>query len=355
MKVDLKKNSIEYVISRYGGVLICGDDVGMIQQTKHLFLDKIMPDYKTNISLINITPTTFKEKQFVLYDEYNTRSLWGDKKLILFEISDGDLKDSRSKKDGDKNNIEEEAKKEETKNDEEDKEIVKGASISDLSKILTMIFTKINKESFIVLVFYGMLKNTSSLRKFAENNINIASVTCYIDNDITIKKLIEGKLSGYKYDYHLIEYLASKFGGDRMIILNEMDKLLIYKGNDKNITQTDVSAVIQDNSSADFNNFINSLADFDVNTFYLELQKLQKEDIFPIVLIRTAIFYFLKIHLYRYRVLNGESINDIVASEFWKNKDNIARHLKNLSLDNINQILILLFDEERKLKGKHIA
>ena len=219
------------------------------------------------------------------------------------------------------------------------------------------IFSKTqNSENFIVITA-GDLDNKSTLKRFAEYNQYFASLPCYKDDINAIMQIINLKLrkEGFKYNADVVKYLTESFGGNRLIILSELDKLITYKDTDKNLTIDDVKACIQDNSEGNINDFVNNLASLNLEKAYKELQNLYSEGIFPVAIIRTAIAYFIKLQLYKYQIQMGITFEEIADRDniFWKQKPIVQQHLYKLSLNNINDILYILLKEECKLKGKN--
>lgn len=318
--MKIQANKVDEFIKTFDntirGVLIYGPDTGLVSIRKNEILQKVLPDYKNSLSLILLTPATLKEKPTIINDEYNSISLFGgDKKVILIEDAE-----------------------------------------NSLSKILEPIFSKTqNTENFIIITADD-LDSKSTLKKFAEYNQYFASLPCYKDDINSIMQIVNLKLKkeGFKYSGDVVRYLAESFGGDRLIILSELDKLIIYKDTDKNLTIEDVKACIQDNSEADLNAFINDFASLNFDKAYKELYNLYSEGIFPVIIIRSVISYFIKLQLYKFQLQNGLTFDEITTREniFWKQKPILQQHLQKLSLKNINDILFILSKEECKLKGK---
>lgn len=298
------------------GILVYGPDTGLVSIRKNEILQKILPNYKKSLSLINITQSIIKEKQTIINDEYNSTSLFGgNKKVIIIEDAE-----------------------------------------NSISKTLEIIFSKPqNNENFIIITADD-LDSKSTLKRFAEYNQYFAALPCYKDDINSIMQIINSTLRKecFKYNSDVVKYLAESFGGNRLIILSELEKLIIYKDEDKNLTIEDVQACIKDNSEADLNAFINDFASLDFNKAYKELYNLNSEGIFPVVVIRSLINYFIKLQLLKFQLQNGLSFEEISTKEniFWKQKPILAQHLKKLSMKNINDILFILLKEEAKSKGK---
>lgn len=321
IKMKIQANKVDEFISKLNpsikGVLIYGPDTGLVLIRKNEILQKILPDYKNSLSLINITISKIKEKPTIIEEEYNSTSLFtSDKKVILIEDAE-----------------------------------------NSISKTLESIFSKPQNNDNFIIITADDLDTKSSLKKFAEYNQYFASLPCYKDDINSIMQIVNLKLkkNGFKYNVDVVKYLTESFGGNRLIILSELDKLIIYKGENKNITIDDVKACIQDNSEADLNNFINNFAMLDFDKAYKELQNLYSEGIFPVIIIRALISYFLKLQLYKYQLQNGLSFEELTTKEniFWKQKPILNQHLQKLTIEKINDILFTLLSEECKLKGKY--
>jgi len=319
--MKIQSNKVDEFIKTFDknlrGVVIYGPDTGLVSIRKNEILQKILPDYKKSLSLIKLTNSTIKEKPNIVADEYLSSSLFGsDKKVIVIE--DGE---------------------------------------NSLSKILEEIFSKSQNNDNFIIVTADDLDSKSSLKKFADYNEYFAGIPCYKDDVNTIMQIVNSKLktSGFKYNADVIKYLAESFGGNRLIILSELEKLIIYKDNDKNLTIEDVKACIQDNSEANLNDFINAFASLNFEVAFKELQNLYSEGVFPVVIIRTVINYFMKLQLYKYQLQNGISFEQLAMKEnvFWKQKPILAQHLQKLSMNNIDEILLILLNEECEMKGKN--
>ncbi len=317
--MKIQANGVDDFIKKFDdktkGFVIYGPDEGLVLIRKNEILKKILPDYKTSLSLTTINPSVLKDKPNTISNEYNSVSLFGEnKKVILIEDAE-----------------------------------------NSTSKLLEEIFSKPQNNDNFIIITAGDLDSKSSLKRFAEYNQYFASIPCYKDDIISITKIINEKLrkENFKYNTEIINLLAESFGGNRLIILSELDKLIAYKGEDKNITIENVKACIQDNSEANINDFVNDLASLNIEKAYKELQNLYSEGVFPVAVIRIAISYFMKLQLYKYQIKSGISYDEITTRDniFWKQRPIIRQHLTKLSLNNINNILEMLLNEECKMKG----
>lgn len=317
MKIQANKveNFINNLNSDINGVLIYGPDLGLVTLRAQEIKKKILPDYKNSLALIELNSSILKDKPEVVANEFTSISMFSDKKLIIIDNPD-----------------------------------------NTLSKTLDLLFLKPSENKNFIIITADDLDSKSTLRKFAEYNDYFASLPCYKDDETTISQLIHKtfKDNGFKYSLDAVKYLIDNFGGDRMIILSELDKLMMYKYDEKAILLKDAKACVHDSSESDINEFVNNLASLNFEKSFKDLHNLQLDGIFPIVIIRSAISYFLKLQLFKYQLQNGLTFEEITTKEgiFWKQKPILLEHLKLLTSKNIDVILEILLEEECKMKGK---
>jgi DNA polymerase-3 subunit delta len=190
------------------------------------------------------------------------------------------------------------------------------------------------------------LSPSSSLRKFFEKEKNIAAIPCYKDDEQHIQLLISRTLNQhqYRYDGNVPLALAQKFYGDRLIILSELDKLMLYTQESKNITIEDVEACIQDSQEISLNGICNAIADRDVVNVHRYLHSALSEGMTAVAIIRVLAQYFMKLHYVKNLIEEGASFQDaakkIKPPIFFKQLPVFQRHIHNWSNKNLQQILI---------------
>jgi DNA polymerase-3 subunit delta len=84
----------------------------------------------------------------------------------------------------------------------------------------------------------------STLRLLIEKANNAAAVPCYIDDERSISGIIRDALTaqGYRIAPDAASFLASASLGDRARVRSEIEKLITYMGDIKNVTLDDVQA-----------------------------------------------------------------------------------------------------------------
>lgn len=300
------------------GVVIYGPDSGLVAVRFKEIAGKISPDLKDPFNVVFISEERLKNNPTAIFDEFLAMSMLGGRRLI----------------------------------------IIKNAG-NTLTKTLKDIFKEDPKTENFILITAGNLDTKSSLRKFAETSKHIASIPCYKDDKNKISQIVNQKLREYGFIYNndVVNALVSNFGGNRLIILNEIEKLALYKDNDKKLTVDDLNDCIKDVSESNVDELINGFANLDKNLIYKLLQKISSEGINFILIIRSLLNYYLKLQLIKYQIENGTDFNEITRTHriFWKQIPLLKRHLSIWSSKMIDHFLEKLIELEIKCKtsGSH--
>lgn len=112
----------------------------------------------------------------------------------------------------------------------------------------------------VVLVEAGALKRDSALRKLFEKDRRAAAIECSHDNPEQLRTLIaeEVRKAGLSIDRETTELLSYSLGADRLTTRLELDKLLLYKHDEKEITSEDIEAVVADASALNLDAALNA-------------------------------------------------------------------------------------------------
>jgi DNA polymerase-3 subunit delta len=298
------------------GALIYGPESGLVNIYNKQIGQIIVPDLSDPFLVANLENKKIEEDNAILFDEFVSISMLGGRKLIKI--------DSASNK---------------------------------ITNILKEIFDKNNKiigQNFI-LISANNLDATSSLRKFAENSKYFACLACYEDNEQTIKNIIKNKLQEYslRYEDGVLDVITDRFGKNRQIILNELEKLSIYMiGRDNFVTLEDASEVFCDISEISIVEFVEAFVNLDLRKSDFFLQKLYLEKVNVITIIRYLCNYFAKIFNTQNNLLSGSSIDQELKSQriFFKQEQSFKKHLRIWNLKMVKNILLKLQELEIKCK-----
>jgi DNA polymerase-3 subunit delta len=296
------------------GVLLYGPEAGLISVRSKEIQKNLSKNSNTEYIAEKIYESQTKDNPSIIFDEFVSISMFGDKKiLVLKEFSDAVYK-----------------------------------TLEEL----------VDKPSdHFIIIESDNLDTKSKLRQFAEKNDYFAAIPCYVDDEKGIKSIIMQKFNslGLKYDKEVLDLLTSNFGGNRMIMMNEVEKLIIFVGEDKHITINHFKECIQDVSEAEIDDLINNFADLEPQKTYKILQKLFNENVNFTVILRSLINYFSKLQLVKTLVDRGENYENAVSELkpplFFKQAPIFARHVQKWKLKNINLLLDRLNTVELRCKS----
>ncbi len=304
------------------GALIYGPESGLVSINTTKIANLIVPNSSDPFLISNIDVKQLEADNALIMDEFVSIPMLGGRKLIRVDNANNKITNSlkeifgNNKKDGK--------------------------------------FSKPTGENFI-LINAGQLEASSSLRKFAEINPHFASIACYEDNEMTIKNIIKERLAHYGLNVEegVVDIIVNKFGKNRFIILNELEKLSIYMNNDKLVTRDIIQNVIADISQISINEFINSFFDLNLQKSNYFLEKLFSEKINAIAIIRFLSNYFIKLYTVQQNIANGSNLEQEIKSQriFFKQEPIFRKHLKIWNLSSIKTLLLKLQELEIKSKS----
>jgi DNA polymerase III subunit delta len=303
-------------------VLVYGPESGLVSIRAKKIATAIVADLSDPFLVASLNEKQLDEDKGLLADEFASISMLGGRKLIMV---DGGNKMTESLK-----MIFEAGKKQKD--------------------------FRIIGENFIVIAA-GDLEKSSSLRKFAEANPYIATIACYEDDVATISAIIRQKFKeqNFTFDNDVVEMLLNKFGKNRQIILNEIDKLALFMGEKRHISAEILQETIADIAEISAFQLVEEFANRDVKKAIFFLEKLFTEKTSPITIIRFLTNYFGKLSLVKNNIKNGSNL-DLemkIQNIFFKQQPTFKKHLNIWSEKAISNILIKLQELEIRCKNSN--
>jgi DNA polymerase III subunit delta len=195
---------------------------------------------------------------------------------------------------------------------------------------------KNSKYKGLLLFYAGELGTDSSLRKNFEKLANTAAIPCYLDDYAMIIKLIEYKLKQHSLvcDHKLITIIAKSIDyGDRALIINEIEKILLFIGDQKKqITQQDLHLYIKQQEETSFDNLCYSLSLKKLKNIEIIINNLQHEGNNIVAITRVILRHFYRIYQVKNSIKQGktiqQSIDSLYPSVFFKYIDHFAQSVK---------------------------
>ena len=223
--------------------------------------------------------------------------------------------------------------------------------------------TKAMKETILQSDFYNIVcfvsndsLPASGIRKFFEEQNNLASLGCYYDNEQTIAKIILQQCSKHNktIDEDALFYLKSHLKGDHQIIKSELEKLFNFTHDKLIITKYDILQTLSRDLLASGDEMCVFFAQKQPLKFLKEVAKLQEQNKNEVLMIRALIRYYLNIYIVTSRLEDGEnldrSIKTLYPPIFFKYVDEFKKVVRKYSSDDAVRCIAILQKSEISYK-----
>lgn len=215
-------------------------------------------------------------------------------------------------------------------------------STSKDSEIVEEYLNHINENTTLVLIVHNDKLDT---RKKITKLINKVGKVIAFNDELDMTNLVRRLLKDYNIDYKTINLFLNRVGSNPLIIQNEINKIKIYKENDKTITDEDILNLTTKLIEIDIFKLIDYIVRKDKEKaleLYYEMLKMNEEPIKIIVILANQfrimfqskellkkgysekdIANILKIHPYRVKLAIQNSRN-YTSEVLLKNLNNLA-------------------------------
>ena len=239
---------------------------------------------------------------------------------------------------------------------EDEKLIIINRTTDKILKIVEEIIDKELKDLTIVLTS-GILEKKSKLRNFFEKHKEAIIIPFYEDNYQTLTLLANNYLKKRQIflSTQNINLIIERCRGDRINLLNELQKIESFSKNKKNIKTEDI--LMLTNLSENFNAselVDNTLAKNEKKTLYiLNENNFAAED--TILILRTFINKLKRLLKIQSEIKNNhKNIDEVITNFrpviFWKEKDLVKKQIKVLPLEKLEELLLKSNDLELSIK-----
>lgn len=277
---------------KVGAVLVHGADAGQVRQRAAQFADHWLGKGGDPMAKREFSPEEIKEDPALLADELASMSLMSPRRVIqLREVDD-----------------------------------------PHLSAIEPALAGRA-PDNFLVLYTTESLPATSKLRLWAERSPDVAAIALYKDEGAGLEQFIAESLRGYglRPPTEALRYLASQLSGDRQIILNELEKLSLYLGDEaEGFSLEDAAAVIGENNDQSFDALNIAVAGGDMVSLCRLSDKLLLEGNPGLLLVRSLMRYFNRLEIIALKRAEGQSIDTVIEGlrppVFFKAKPALKAH-----------------------------
>lgn len=210
----------------------------------------------------------------------------------------------------------------------------------------------------LIVIEAGDIGSKSSLKKLFEALPHAGAVACYRDEARDLPLIIaqQVKEAGCEIDRDAIEYLAANLGGDRGVTRSEIDKMLLYMGEEKRIALKDAMACVADQAAVGLDDLCQAVGLGELKSLERQLERNLAET-HPIMLVKMVSKHFLRLHQVIARLQRGENldaaINSLQPRLFWKAVDSFKVQSRRWSAGAIAQALLRLAELEAEAMRHH--
>ena len=220
-------------------------------------------------------------------------------------------------------------------------------------KILDLVQNFIDKiDDQKIYFFSDILDKKSKLRNYCEKNKKVATIACYNDNEISLRKIISSNLDQLNgLTPNIINIIINNSQMDRVKLNNELEKIKSFFFN-KRINEDDLLKLLNLEENDDFQ----ALRDAALNGNKKEMNTLLNSTIIEnekFVLYLNMINQRL-LKLKEVATMDNQNIekkiNNLKPPIFWKDRPNFIRQAKNWNNTKIRAMLNKTFNLEIKIK-----
>ena len=221
---------------------------------------------------------------------------------------------------------------------------------------IKMIEPKIDSQKFYLMS--ESLDKRSKIRNYFEKSNNCGVVACYIDNEISFKKIIIERLKNYKgVTAENINLISDKCNFNRDKLNNELDKIYTFFL-DKNIDKNKLEILLDNKINNDFS----LLKDEAFNGNRIETNKLlsdtiidSEKNILYLNIINQRLLKLNEIFKFIGQTSLDKAINMLKPPIFWKDKPAFLKQAKKWNMNKIKKILNKTYNLELEIKSNSIV
>ncbi len=296
-------------------ILVYGPDGGLASERCDIIGRTIVDDLNDPFNVATLSAAILTEDPARLMDEAGAMSMMGGDRLI--KINDG----------------------------------------GDKLTVLLKSYLENPSQSSLVLIKAGELSPRSSLRKLCESAKNAAAVPCYVEDERDVSRFIRDKLQSenIRADNDAVMWLATNISGDRGKVRSELEKLIIYKGEEVSpISIADAMAACGAFGAQGFDDLVYNVAGRSSARALKAYATLTSEGVAFIAILRSLQNHFRRLHMCKSYMMDGMNIDSamkkLAPPVFFKQSPMFKSQINSWSLPVLNQVLGKLTELEAQCK-----
>ncbi|CAI3933676.1 DNA polymerase III subunit delta [Commensalibacter papalotli (ex Botero et al. 2024)] len=195
----------------------------------------------------------------------------------------------------------------------------------------------------IIIIEAGSLSPKSPLRILAEKHPLIASIPCYAETGRSLEETVRFLLGKKRIGSDAFRYLVAILGADRALIRNEIEKLLLYVGQDSEITLIHVQQAIGDAGEYSVDDVVYAVMSGQTAIADKALNKALKEGVNMIALTRSLLQHTDRLLQARFLLEEGTpaklAISKLSPPVFFKRTDSFLKALDSWNSQSLSLLL----------------
>lgn len=217
-------------------------------------------------------------------------------------------------------------------------------------------YLKTPNDQNLIILEAGNLGPRSPLRGLCEKADNAAALPCYVEDERSLARTIRDMLQqgGYNADNDAISWLAVNLAGDRARARMEIEKLMLYAGENKTIDLVSVRACCGGAGEQSLDDLVFSSGGRKPLNAMRSYHALIEEGMPVIAILRALQNHFRRLHFAKAMVAGGQSPDQAMKSltppVFFKQQDAFRTQLSRWSLKALETTLLRLTDLEARCK-----
>lgn len=296
------------------GFVVYGTNDGLVNEYVKKLVQTVSADLYDPFGVVYLNGADVNAEISTLFAEYSSQSLMGGRRVIIVKDAD-----------------------------------------NNLTKHLKAMFDE-SKTDTLVVISSTSLNKKSSLVALAEERDDMGLIACYEDRDEDIFSTARAMFieNGLTINNEALQLLCSRLSNDRKTNLGEIEKLITYMGDKKNVSTEDVQNCISDQSSSSSDDVCYFAASGQSEKALKSFRKLVNEGTEPISIVRSISYHFNKLLTAKGFTEKGESIDKVMYKltprVIFFRESSFKRQVSIWTKERLFSVLELLYKAERDCK-----
>jgi len=241
---------------------------------------------------------------------------------------------------------------------DQEKIIIINRATDKLTNIINVVLKK-NISDVIIIINSDILEKKSKLRSLFEKQNQLLVVPFYPDSIDTLNKLTQSffRTNKIQISQENINLIARKCGGERLFLINELEKIKLFAINKREITNNDLIKLVNLSQNHDVSELIDNCLIYNKKRALdiLNQNKFSSEDC--ILIIRTFIKKIKRLkqllNIYEQNKNAEFVINSAKPPIFWKDREIVKKQLILWINKSIPNFIEKLFEIEIQIKKNY--